>query len=73
MDDPYIFCDYEIISSTNSVTFNTLLPVFNKMLYTSVVKFPVSTLDHVTKTLFQFVVICKTEPTYFIFTGPNRC
>jgi hypothetical protein len=42
-----------------STIFSTLLPVFSKMLYTKVAKFPASTLKHLTKTMFQFAVICK--------------
>jgi hypothetical protein len=42
-----------------SVIFNTLLPTLSKTLYTIVVKFPSSTSKHATKTMFQFVVICK--------------
>jgi hypothetical protein len=46
-----------------SVIFNTLLPTLSKMLYTSVVKFPASNLEHIMKTLFQFIVICKMVST----------
>jgi GMP synthase PP-ATPase subunit len=42
-----------------TVIFNTLLPLLSKMLYINVVKFFASTLEHISKTLFQFVVICK--------------
>jgi hypothetical protein len=42
-----------------TIIFNTLLPTSNKMLYTSAVKFPSSTLVHITKPLFQIGVICK--------------
>jgi hypothetical protein len=58
MDSSYIFCNYE-------ATFPPILHHFQhtsaklcKTLYNSVVKFPVSTSEHVTKTSFQFV-ICK--------------
>jgi hypothetical protein len=40
--------------------FNKLLLTLSKTLYTTVVKFPVSTSENVVKTLFQFAVICKT-------------
>jgi hypothetical protein len=34
--------------------FNTLLPTLNKTLYTSVVKFPASTSEHITKLSYYF-------------------
>jgi hypothetical protein len=49
-----------------SVIFNTRLPTFRKTLYTSVVKLPVSTTERITKTRFQFVVICKMASTQCI-------
>jgi hypothetical protein len=42
-----------------SVIFNTLLPMLSKTLYTSAVKFPASTSELITQTLFQFAAICK--------------
>jgi hypothetical protein len=33
--------------------------MLSKTLYTSVVKFPASTSEHIMKTLFQFVAMCK--------------
>jgi hypothetical protein len=42
-----------------SVIFNTPLPTLSKTLYISAVKIPASTSEHITRTLFQFVVICK--------------
>jgi hypothetical protein len=43
-----------------SVIFNTLLPTSSQTLYMNVVKFPASTLEHITKTLFQLVVMGKS-------------
>jgi hypothetical protein len=40
------------------ITFNTLLPMLSKTLYTSVIKFPALTSEHIMRTLF-WVVICK--------------
>jgi hypothetical protein len=37
----------------------TLLPTLSETLYTSVVKFPASTLEHIKETFFQFIAICK--------------
>jgi hypothetical protein len=34
-----------------SVIFNTLLPTFSKTLYTTVVKFPILTFEHIMKTV----------------------
>jgi hypothetical protein len=56
MDDSYIFCNYEAI-------FQHTLPTLSNTLYTSVVKFPTLILEHIMKTLFQFIVICKMAPT----------
>jgi hypothetical protein len=41
-----------------SVIFNTLLPTLSKTLYAKV-KSPNSTSQHITKTLFQLVAVCK--------------
>jgi hypothetical protein len=49
-----------------SVTYNRLLPTLSKTLCTSAVKFLVSTSEHMTKTLIQFVVICKMASEYCI-------
>jgi hypothetical protein len=49
-----------------SVTLNTLLPKLGKTLHTSIVKFLASSWKHITKTLFQFVVICKTVSRKYI-------
>jgi hypothetical protein len=46
--------------------FNTLLPNLGKTLYISVVKFPASTSQHMTKTLFKFAVICKMASMWCI-------
>jgi hypothetical protein len=45
------------------VTFSTLLPTLSKTLYASVAKLPTSAWEHVSKTLFQFSVICKMAST----------
>jgi hypothetical protein len=66
MADTYIFCNYEVIFPQSLIIFNTHLPVLSKMLCTSVVKFRASTLEHITQTLFQFVVICKMMSTLCI-------
>jgi hypothetical protein len=42
------------------------------MLYTGVVKFPASTLDHIMKTLFQFIVICKIASMYYILNRTKQ-
>jgi hypothetical protein len=55
-----------------SVIFNTLWPTLSKTLYTSVVKHPAMTSEHITKTSFQFTVICKMAFTQCILSGPNR-
>jgi hypothetical protein len=49
-----------------SFIFNLLMQMLSKTLCTSVVKFPASTSEHIAKTLFQFVVICKMVSTYCI-------
>jgi hypothetical protein len=46
-----------------SVIFNTLLPTFSGTLYTNVVKLPASTSVHITRTVFEFAIICKRAPT----------
>jgi hypothetical protein len=43
--------------------FNTVLPTLSKTLYINVVKFPASTLGHITETFFQFTVTCKMAST----------
>jgi hypothetical protein len=42
-----------------SIIFNTLLPTMSKTLYANVVTIPASASEHITKTVFQFIVICK--------------
>jgi hypothetical protein len=54
-----------------SVTFNTLLQMLSKVLYTSVVKFPASTLEHIMKT-FSSLSSAKWHPHSAFFTGLNR-
>jgi hypothetical protein len=39
------------------VIFNRVLPTMSKTLHTKVVKFPALMLEHITKTLFHFIVI----------------
>jgi hypothetical protein len=46
-----------------SVVFNELLPKLSKTLCTSAVNFPASTLEHITKTLLQFLVTCERACT----------
>jgi hypothetical protein len=46
-----------LFSHNVHVIFNTTEPILSKVLYTNVVKFPALTLEHITKTLFQFTVI----------------
>jgi hypothetical protein len=56
-------CNCEAIFPQSLCYFHTLLPTLSKTLYTSVVKFPASTLDHITKSLFQYFIICKMVST----------
>jgi hypothetical protein len=49
-----------------SIIFSILLPAMSKTLYTSVLKFSVSTSWHSTGTLFQFVIVLKMASMYFI-------
>jgi hypothetical protein len=65
VDDSYIFCNYEAIFPVSFI-FSTLLSMLSKMLYTSVVKFPASTSEHIMETLFQLTVICKMASTHCI-------
>jgi hypothetical protein len=47
-----------------SFIFKTILRTSSKTLYTTVVKFPASTHHkHITKTLFQFIFMCKMSST----------
>jgi hypothetical protein len=62
-EDSYIFRSSRLFVNEISVMSNTLLPTLSKTLYTSVVRFRDSTSEHITKTLFQFVFVCKTAPT----------
>jgi hypothetical protein len=57
------FAAMRIFFNKVSITFNTLLPMLSKMLYSRIVKLPVSTLEHILKTLFQFLTICKMVST----------
>jgi hypothetical protein len=60
LEDPYIFLQImRLFYHKVSIIFNTLLPTLSKTLCNSDVKFPASTSEHITKTLLQFVVICK--------------
>jgi hypothetical protein len=59
MDDSHISSNYEAI-------FPQSARHFSKTLYINAVKFPASALEHITKTLFQFAVICKMASTYCI-------
>jgi hypothetical protein len=54
-----IFCNNEDIFYRVSFIFNMLSPMLSKTLYISAVRFSASTSEHITATLFQFVVICK--------------
>jgi hypothetical protein len=54
------------------VIFNTLLPTLTKTLYTSVVKFPALTSEHIMKTLFYALSSAKWHPHSAFFIGPNR-
>jgi hypothetical protein len=65
-DDSNIFAIVRLFFHEVSVIFNTLFPTLSKKLCTIVVKFPASTSEHITKTLFQFVVICKMASTQCI-------
>jgi hypothetical protein len=57
------FAIIRLLFQTVSVIFNTLLPMWSKKPYTDVVKFPASTSEHITETLFQFTVVSKTAFT----------
>jgi hypothetical protein len=46
-----------------SVIFDTLIPKLTTTMHTSLVKCPALTLEHITKTWFQFTVICKMAST----------
>jgi hypothetical protein len=54
MNDSFMFCSYEVNFPKVFTIFNTLVPTLSKMLCTSVIKFRVLTLAHITKT----VLIC---------------
>jgi hypothetical protein len=45
------------------IIYNTILPTLSKMLYASTVKFPASTSEHMMKSLFQSLAICKMAST----------
>jgi hypothetical protein len=52
MDDLCILAIMRLFFHKVSFIFNALLPVLSKILYTNVVKFPASTLEHIMKILF---------------------
>jgi hypothetical protein len=62
MDNSYIFCNYGAIFPQSLCHFQHI-SANTKTLYISVVKYPASTLEHITNTLFKFVVICKVVST----------
>jgi hypothetical protein len=45
------------------ILFSTFLPVLSNTLYNSAVKLPASTSEHITRTFFEFFVICKMAST----------
>jgi hypothetical protein len=57
------FAIIRLFSHKVFVIFNTVLPTLSKTLYTTAVKFPASISAHITKILFQFVVICRMAST----------
>jgi endonuclease/exonuclease/phosphatase (EEP) superfamily protein YafD len=66
MDNSYIFGNYEAFFLQFDIIFNTLLPVFKETLCIIVVKFCALTSGHISKTLFQFIVICKMTSMWCI-------
>jgi hypothetical protein len=50
----------------DSGIFNLLVPTLSRTLLTNVAKFCASTSEHIKKTLFQFIVVCKIASTYCI-------
>jgi hypothetical protein len=48
MDDSYIVCNYEAIFPQSLHHLNKILPMLSKKLYTNVVKFPPSAMEHIT-------------------------
>jgi hypothetical protein len=51
-----------------SIICNTLLPTLNKTLYTSVVKFPASTSEHITGGTRKLYTNCNSASVVFVVT-----
>jgi hypothetical protein len=63
MHNSYMFAIMRLFFHKVYVIFNILLPTLSITLYINAVKFPASTSEHITKTLFHFFVICKMAAT----------
>jgi hypothetical protein len=60
-----------LFSHEVSANINKLLPTLGKTLYSSAVKFPASTSQHLAKLCFNSLSFTKWRPRSASFTGPN--